>query len=68
MLKRSFILMSKTQCNLFDFVVWIIMSFSNYSFGWQLLLCFNYYVYYVLKIIDLLPSILFVTNKNAWIL
>ena len=31
------------------------MCFSNYAFRWQLLLCFN--DYYVLKIIDLLPSI-----------
>ena len=59
--------MSKSQGNLFySLFVWITMCFSNYSFGWQLLFCFN--DCYMLKFINILMSIIFVNNKNVWIL
>ena len=52
--------MSKTGCNLFYCVVWIIMCFYNYSFGWQLLLgqlLLYFNDYYALKITDILMSV-----------
>ena len=62
--------MSKTRCNLFYCVVRVIMCFNSYSFGWQLLLgqlllCFN--DYHVLKITDILMSIILSIIRNAWI-